>query len=69
MNGAFHLLAHCGNCDEEIIHGPCLTTIEHDGLPVIPYDMAAQERFECDHCGAVNYTGDFELLTEGGAPQ
>lgn len=64
---AFHLSAYCRNCDEEIIYGPCVTTIEHSGLPVIPFDMAAQSNFQCDHCGADNYTGEFEIECEGGA--
>lgn len=54
----------CRECDEEFTWGPVATAVEADGLPVIPYDMAAQTAFECTHCGARNYTGDFELLTD-----
>jgi hypothetical protein len=60
----FYLSADCGNCDNEIFYGPCKTTIEHAGDPVIPYDFAAQNDFYCERCGASNYTGDFEIFTE-----
>ena len=62
----FYFSMDCGNCDEEILNGINGTTIEHNGLPVISFDMAAQSRFDCEHCGAENYTGDFDVLTEGG---
>jgi hypothetical protein len=62
----FYLTATCGNCDEDIAYGPCLTLVEYDGLPAISYDMAAQQNFYCEHCRANNYTGDFEMFTEGG---
>lgn len=54
----------CRECDEEFTWGPVVTTIEEDGLPVIPFNMAAQTAFTCTHCKARNFTGDFELLTE-----
>lgn len=60
---AFYLSITCQSCDEGILYGPCITTIEHEGLAVIPYDMAAQSSFTCSNCGASNYTGDFEILT------
>jgi hypothetical protein len=41
------------------------TTITHNGLPVVPYDFASQETFDCDNCGAVHYLGDFDYLVEG----
>jgi len=63
---AYYLVAECQNCDEEIFYGPCGTTLEHDGLPVVPYDVATQTNFTCDRCGADNYTGDFEIFSEGG---
>lgn len=69
---AFYLSMDCQNCDEEILHGLCVTTMEHrDRLgnpsPVIPYDMASQTRFDCPRCGARNYTGDFDdIHVEGG---
>lgn len=62
----YYLVVDCGNCDEEIFYGPCGTTLEHRGLPVLPFDTAAQTNFVCDRCGADNYTGDFEIETEGG---
>lgn len=60
----FYLSVNCTECDEEIMWGPVATTITHNGLPVIPYDMAAQTAFECDQCGSRSFTGDFDLLTE-----
>lgn len=58
----FYLSMDCqnGDCEEEILEGLCVTTIEHNGLPVIPYDIAAQTNFNCRKCGASNYTGDFD---------
>jgi hypothetical protein len=61
---AFYLSLTCNRCDEEILYGPCITTIEHEGLAVIPYNMAAQSSFHCSGCGATNYTSDFDLLTQ-----
>lgn len=63
---AFYLSIDCDKCDEEILYGPCLTTLEHRGKPVIPFDIAAQSNFDCPRCGADNYTGDFEVFCEGG---
>lgn len=60
----FYLTAQCANCDEDIVYGPCMTLIEHEGLPAIPFDMASQTSFECEACGQSSYTGDFELLSE-----
>lgn len=64
----FYFAMDCGNCGEEIYQGLNLTALEHCGHPVIPFDMASQTNFRCDHCGASNYTGDFEEIvsTEGG---
>lgn len=67
--GAHYLLMECENCDEEIYYGVCVTTLEHNGLPAIPFDTAAQTNFECPKCGADNYTGDFEVFCEGGNDQ
>jgi len=61
----FYLSVYCQECDEEILYGPCGTTIAHNDIPVIPFDMGAQTNFECDKCGANNYTGDFELFRDG----
>lgn len=66
MAAAFYLVINCGDCGEDIFYGPCGTTLEHHGLPVVPYDMAAQNSFRCDHCGAVTNTGDFDTFVEGG---
>lgn len=60
----FYLLINCVECDEEIFDGPNLTLIEHDGSPVISFDIAAQTKFRCDACGAASYTGDFEVYGE-----
>lgn len=62
----FYLSLTCGNCDEEVLYGPCATTMEHRGLPVIPFDLLAQSQVLCDYCGADNYTGEFEIHSEGG---
>ncbi len=66
MAAAFYLVINCSNCDEGIYYGPCGTTLEHRGLPAIPFDMAAQTTFRCDRCEAENFTGDFEVDVEGG---
>lgn len=65
MNGfAFYQYVYCRSCDEEIIDGPCMTFMQHNGHPVIPFDLAAQSVFTCDKCGARNFTGEFEIFTE-----
>lgn len=65
VNGfEFYLSMYCRSCDEEITDGPCMTFTEHKGLPVIPFDLAAQESFTCDNCGARNFTGEFEVYRE-----
>jgi hypothetical protein len=66
MSFAYYLSADCGNCDEEIFYGVCVTLLEHNDLPVIPITTAEQTSFHCDRCGATNYTGDVDLFTEGG---
>jgi hypothetical protein len=65
---AFYFVMECGNCEEDIYQGLNLTALEHRGRPAIPFDMASQTNFHCDHCGANNYTGDFcdAVFTEGG---
>jgi phenylacetate-coenzyme A ligase PaaK-like adenylate-forming protein len=62
----FYITAECPECDEEIAYGPVLTTLEHNGLPAVPYDLAACTSFSCSNpdCGAESYTGDFDLLTD-----
>jgi hypothetical protein len=61
---AFYFSIDCENCGEEIIDGLNVTTSEHNGRPVIPFDMASQSQFTCSDCGAVNYTGDFDVIVE-----
>jgi hypothetical protein len=65
-SGLFYHLLECENCDEEIYEGVACTTLEHKGLPAIPFDMASQTNFHCGRCGADNYTGDFDVMCEGG---
>jgi hypothetical protein len=60
----FYLSLDCAECDEEIVWGPVATSLTHNGLPVVPYDMAAQTGFTCDECGKRTFTGDLELFTE-----
>lgn len=62
----YYLSIECRNCDNEIHYGVCVTTIEHNGLPVIAFDDGAQNSFKCDNCGATNYTGAFDVDVEGG---
>ena len=62
----FYLVMACRDCDEDIYYGLCFSTLEHNGHPVIPFDMAAQTSFNCNNCGADNYTGDFDVFVEGG---
>jgi hypothetical protein len=61
----FYLSVECPECDEEFVDGPHGTTITKSDLPVIPYDIAAQQAFACPHCDAQLFTGDFDILTEG----
>lgn len=64
----FYLSMDCENCEEEMLMGPCATTIERDSLPVIPFDFASQEMFACDNCGARHYVGDLNefVMAVGG---
>lgn len=55
----FYLSMDCENCEEEILMGPCATTEERNGYPIIPFDFASQEKFVCPRCDARHYTGDF----------
>lgn len=61
---AFYISIDCEHCDEEILYGLCVTTIEHNGRPVISFDVAAQTAFTCEECGKTTYTGDFDVFTE-----
>lgn len=60
----FYISMDCEHCDEEIFYGVCVTTIEHNGRPVIPFDIAAQTTFTCNGCGKDSYTGDFEVFDD-----
>lgn len=60
----YYLIFTCAECDEDFYHGVYATLIEHNGLPAIPFDIAAQTSATCTECGAQNFTGDFELETE-----
>lgn len=62
----FYLSMDC-DCGEEMYYGVCLTLLEHNGLPVVSFDMAAQMSFTCDGpdgCGKTTYTGDFETFDD-----
>ena len=65
--GAFYISFDCAKygCSGEILYGPCLTLNMHNGVPVIPYDIASQTSVTCPDCGTVNYTVDAELYYEG----
>lgn len=62
----FYLLLACPRCDTDIHFGPCVTLLEHDGLPVVPTDMAGQTAADCPECGARTYIGDLDYFCEGG---
>ena len=61
-DGRFYLTMECENCGESSL-SLCMTTDSHNGLPVIPVDIAAQNSFACD-CGAVTYTGDLDVQVD-----
>lgn len=63
-SGVFYLSFDCPQCDDEILYGPCLTTEEHQGAPVIPFDIAAQTTVRCPKCRTESYTGDVELYID-----
>jgi hypothetical protein len=59
---AFYLSAECAECGgDAFTDGLTVTTEEHKGRPVIPFDIAAQATFVCadQECGATTVTGDF----------
>ena len=60
-----YISMECETCGADIFIGPVLVLTEHNGLPVIPFDLAAQETFQCD-CGTQQYTGDFDVMVEPG---
>ena len=62
----YYVSLECEVCDHEIHYGLCATTIEHNGHPVIPIDLASQTRVDCDNCGAKHYFGELDVYVEGG---
>lgn len=65
MSGAFYLSLTCETCGEDMYEGLVVTTLEHDGYPVIDLDLtASQIMFRCDNCGGVTWTGDYVDMTE-----
>jgi hypothetical protein len=62
----FYVSIECPNCDTDVLFGPCLTLITHDGsdVPVIPFDVASQTTFHCEKCGVTFYTGDFDTFCD-----
>jgi hypothetical protein len=61
-----YISMECESCGDDMFIGPVLTLLERNGLPVIPFDMAAQETFRCDGCSASHHTGDFDVMVEPG---
>lgn len=59
QNGAFYLSMECKTCETDMYYGLVITTEEHQGMPVVPFDMAAQARFECGNCGGATEVGDY----------
>lgn len=60
----FYLYMECHRCEADMHYGPVATNLAHDGLPVVPVDLASQEQFTCDACGAEHYTGDLDVVVE-----
>jgi hypothetical protein len=60
----YYEMITCGHCDAEIYRGPCLTLLEHNGLPVVAADAVEQERYDCDKCGAVMYFGELDYVLD-----
>lgn len=61
----FYMSMEC-DCGETILQRMA-TTDERDGQPVIPFDMPAQTKWECNDCSRTHWTGDFadQVHTEG----
>jgi hypothetical protein len=51
---------HCDNPVRQLV----FVLDEHRGIPVVDAGVAANTRFDCDHCGTVNWTGDLEVYAE-----
>ena len=59
----FCLMMECRNCDADMISGISATTTERDGIPVIPWDIAAAATFNCRNCGTRHDTSsDFDTV-------
>lgn len=65
MSIAFYFSTECNTCGEDMFYGLNLSIgDDHKGYPVIGVDMVSQIKFECERCGGVTYTGDFDDLCE-----
>lgn len=60
----YYVLVECPKCDVEIHYGPCASTLEHRGLPVVTGDVMAQTRLDCPECGATVWCDDIEFYCE-----
>lgn len=57
---AFYYHMTCPVCEDVVFFGPCITLLTHAGLPVVPGDLAAEERLVCDE-GHEFFTGDLNV--------
>lgn len=65
MSIAYYLAQECDTCGEDMHHGLVLNLHpDYLGHPVIYCDTVSQIKFECEHCGGVTYTGDFDDMCE-----
>lgn len=65
MSIAYYLAHECNTCGEDMHYGLVLSVHpEHKGHPVVYADTVSQVKFECEHCGGVTYTGDFDDMCE-----
>lgn len=65
MSIAYYLAHECNTCGEDMHYGLVLNVHpDHNGHPVIYADTVSQIKFECDHCGGVTYSGDFDDMCE-----
>lgn len=59
----YYIVMECGKCNEPM-RLRFVTLLEHNGIPEVSFDAAAQTRFDCDNCGTSWYTGDFDYFSE-----
>lgn len=59
-----YLSMECETCGEELFYGLVATTETRAGHPVYPFDVTSQIRIDCDNCGGITYTGDFDEMVE-----